>query len=308
MSSAALVARARGHSAEFGRLPRQPPADGAWWSWTGWALPPSGRSAWFETYAAANGLAAGARGRRPGRCRQLAGPPRPARARGRLSRLLPAEVRRLGAEEALRRYLPVLVPGIAASALHALMRLAYGYLTATRPRSAPRSATGPRTWLPLRPADAVAPATDDPAALLTRLARASGAVPRRAADRPAVALDAGGRGRARRSRTWRPLLGPAPDLLARVAKASLALMAGTMTFEAVHAVTSAHWLRILRPVWPDEALAGPLRLAGDRGRLSRRSGRRRCPRTTGWRRSAGSPAPTGRRSGRRRSPRTTSTT
>ena len=51
------------------------------------------------------------------------------------------------------------------------------------------------------------------------------------------------------------LLGPSPDLLARVAKPSLALMAGTMTFEAVHAVTSAHWLRILRPVWPDEALA-----------------------------------------------------
>jgi len=51
------------------------------------------------------------------------------------------------------------------------------------------------------------------------------------------------------------LLVPAPDLLARVAKASLALMAGTMTFEAVHAVTSAHWLRILRQVWPDEALA-----------------------------------------------------
>ena len=44
-----------------------------------------------------------------------------------------AEVRRLGVNDAIATYLPTLLPGIGASALHGLMRLAYGVL-----RMAPR--------------------------------------------------------------------------------------------------------------------------------------------------------------------------
>ena len=125
MSSAALVARARGHSAEFGHcLANHLPMCLVILDRLG--ASPERQEAWFETYAAANGLApAPEDGGRVdasnwrdhlGR-RELEGD-----YRGFFLR----EVQRLGVEDALRRYLPVLVPGIAASALHGLMRLAYG--------------------------------------------------------------------------------------------------------------------------------------------------------------------------------------
>jgi hypothetical protein len=41
-----------------------------------------------------------------------------------------------------------------------------------------------------------------------------------------------------------------PDLAA----ASLALYAGTMDFCALHALTGCHWIRMLRPVMPDQRL------------------------------------------------------
>src|SRR3954469_293744 len=253
MSSAALIARARGYSAEFGHcLANHLPMCLVILERLGASR--TRQEAWCETYAAANGLAPAPEdgGRinasnwqdHLGR-RELEGD-----YRGFFLR----EVQRVGADDALRRYLPVLVPGIAASALHALMRLAYGHLSGDEAEIGIALGYWAATWLPLRPADAEAPATDDPAALLAalrdhpELCRVEPPTDllwhwmRAVAAEPAFPDVAA-------------LLGPSPDLLARVAKASLALMAGTMTFEAVHAVTSAHWLRILRQVWPDEALA-----------------------------------------------------
>jgi Questin oxidase-like len=164
------------------------------------------------------------------------------------------EARRLGGAEAQRRYLPTLVPGIAASALHALMRLAYGNLTADPAEIGTALGYWACTFLPLRPADAVLPRTDDPASLLLALRQAPSLCRlepetdllwhwmRTVAAAPAFPDVAA-------------LLAPAPDLLARVARVSLALMAGTMSFETLHAVTSAHWIRLVRPCWPDETLA-----------------------------------------------------
>ncbi len=164
------------------------------------------------------------------------------------------EVERLGPAAAQLLYLPDLVPGIAASALHGLMRLAYGNLAGDPAEIGTALGYWACTWLPLRPVDAVAPEIDDPAALLAALRQ----VPklcrleppsdllwhwmRAVAEAPAFPNVAA-------------QLAPAPDLLARVARASLALMAGTMKFEALHAVTSAHWIRLVRPCWPDEVLA-----------------------------------------------------
>ena len=128
MSSAALVARARAYSAEFGHcLANHLPMCLLILDRLG--ASPERQEAWFETYAAANGLAAAPEdGGRvdAGNWRDHLGR---REFEGDYRGFFLREVQRLGAEEALRRYLPVLVPGIAASALHALMRLAYGHLS-----------------------------------------------------------------------------------------------------------------------------------------------------------------------------------
>ena len=51
------------------------------------------------------------------------------------------------------------------------------------------------------------------------------------------------------------LLAETPDMLPRLARTSLALMAGDMTFEALHAVTAIHWVRLVGDAWPDPGLA-----------------------------------------------------
>jgi hypothetical protein len=166
-----------------------------------------------------------------------------------------AEVSRLGMVEAQRRHLPRLVPGIAASALHALMRLAYADLEGDADEAATALGYWATTFLPLRVAGTSEPITDDPAAILGRLRgieelrrvpppepdllwRWMRAVARTAAFPPVV--------------DW---LAPRPGLLDQIARVSLTFYAATMTFEALHALTGCHWLRLVRPHWGDEALA-----------------------------------------------------
>jgi hypothetical protein len=165
-----------------------------------------------------------------------------------------AAVRALGAEQALARHLPTLVPGIAASALHALMRLAYASLRHDADEVAVALGYWCATYLPLRFAGKSEPVTADPAEILLRLQaiddlrdvhpdsdllwRWMREVSRKAAFPPVV--------------DW---LRTGPDTLDRIAAASLAFYAGTMTFEALHALTGSHWLRLVHPHWPDEGLA-----------------------------------------------------
>ncbi len=210
--------------------------------------------AWFETYATASGLKPAPEGREQidadNWCLHLG----ERELEGDYRAFFLRECERLGSREVQRRYLPDLVPGMAASALHALMRLAYGNLASNPDEIGTALGFWACTWLPLRPADACALETDDPAALLEALRQAPELCRleppsdllwhwmRTVAEAPAFPNVAA-------------LLAPAPDLLARVARGSLALMAGTMSFEALHAVTGAHWIRLVRPCWPDEALA-----------------------------------------------------
>ena len=164
------------------------------------------------------------------------------------------EVRRLGPRGACAAYLPALIPGLAASALHALMRLAYAAMTESADEAGVALGYWAATYMPLCPATGAAPVTDDPAEVLARL--------RGGKNFAQVEVERDLLWHFIRAMTEKPDFKPVVDWLRigpethdRVAKASLALMAGTMDFCAVHAVTGTHWIRLMQPVLPDPALA-----------------------------------------------------
>ena len=159
------------------------------------------------------------------------------------------EGRRLGQRGLIEAYLPELVPGIAASALHALMRIAYATMRDDPDESAIGVAYLCSSHLRLRDAGARQSDTDDPADVLYGM-RSVAAFDRIETDtdllwhwmRTTAALPAFD-GVVDRLR-----IGPenmARASLSRVAAVSVRLMAATMTFEAVHAVTGCHWLRLI---------------------------------------------------------------
>lgn len=153
---------------------------------------------------------------------------------------------RIGGVEAIRRYLPELFPGVAASATHGLMRLAYavlrrddteigialGYWAATylafpRPDSVGAPTNSAAELVLAMPAEPSFRGITVESTLLWKWIEHMGSVP-----------------------AFRGLVGrlqPADDLLDQVRSASLAVYAATMTFEALHAVTGSHWLRLVSP-------------------------------------------------------------
>lgn len=164
-----------------------------------------------------------------------------------------AEVSRLGGAETIRLYMPDLARGVAASATHGLMRLAYavrrrdeaeighalGYWAATYLAFPVRAGTSPADPIAL-----VLEMHGEPAfrgitvssTLLWKWIEHMGTVPR--FQQLLCRLD------------------PLPGTLETLRQASLALYAATMTFEALHAVTGCHWLRLVAPfVDEPEALA-----------------------------------------------------
>ena len=162
------------------------------------------------------------------------------------------EVARLGATPAALHYLPQLIPGIAASATHALMRMAYATLTGSDQETAVSLGYWAATYLPLRVSQGLAPSTDDPADTLAFM----------------YGPEAFRHVEPERDLLWhfmrevagKPEFAPVVDMLAigpdthdRVARLSLALYAGTLDFCALHAVTGTHWLRLMAPRTPDRA-------------------------------------------------------
>jgi hypothetical protein len=162
------------------------------------------------------------------------------------------QVARTGGKVTIRAALPALTPGIGASAFHPLMRLAYGVLEDDEEEIGIALGFWAATYLPLCPPGATSGLTSDPAEVLLRAAALPGlcdAMPesdlvwhnmRAVAAMPSFAgvVD------------WLTIDG---ETLDRMAATSLALFAGTMSFEALHAVTGCHWLRLLQPVAPDMA-------------------------------------------------------
>lgn len=165
-----------------------------------------------------------------------------------------AEVARLGAGGAIRRYVPVLAPGVGASALHALMRLAFAVLRADGAEVGVALGYWAATYLPLRdepqgPAD-----IDDPLELAEAMRGepAFSSVGARDTDllwhwmRATGGLDA-----------FAPLIGRfrvGPDALDRIAGAGLALFAGDPHgLEGLHAMTGAWWVRLVADHLDDPA-------------------------------------------------------
>ncbi len=158
--------------------------------------------------------------------------------------LMLAEVRRLGIDGAIKTYVPTLIPGVGASALHCLMRLAYGVLRMDPDEVGTAIGYWCATYLKMPEATGAAPTTDDPGAVLA----ASSAIPDMHRLEPETDL------------LWHTIraAGEAPgfapivdmldiraDCLQRLAGTSLALFAATMDFSALHAVTGTHWVRLV---------------------------------------------------------------
>jgi Questin oxidase-like len=160
------------------------------------------------------------------------------------------EVETLGARAAIGAYLPVLLPGLAASATHGFMRLAYGVMRQDDAEIATALGYWAATYLELGKASGAKPSTDNPAEVLLRMRSVASFrhveteldllwhFMRGIAAKPEFAgiVDA---------------LNIGPGTFQRAREASLALFAGTLDFCALHALTGCHWLRLLQPVNPD---------------------------------------------------------
>ena len=167
-----------------------------------------------------------------------------------------AEVARLGATSAARLYLPELIPGMAASATHAFMRMAYATMTDSDEETGVALAYWAATYLSLGVSHGGEPSTDDPAEVLGFM---SGPATFRHVETERDLLWHFMRAVARK-----PEFAPVVDMLAigpethdRIARCSLSLYAATLDFCALHAVTGTHWLRLMAPRTPDAAT--PLR-------------------------------------------------
>jgi hypothetical protein len=166
------------------------------------------------------------------------------------------EVARLGATPAALLYLPELMPGKAASATHAFMRMAYATMTDSDEETGVALAYWAATYLSLGPSRGLTPSTDDPAEILAFM---SGPPAFRHVEPERDLL-----WHFMRSVAGAPEFAPVVDMLAigqethdRIARCSLSLYASTLDFCALHAVTGTHWLRLIAPRTPDAAT--PLR-------------------------------------------------
>jgi hypothetical protein len=162
------------------------------------------------------------------------------------------EVARLGATPAALLYLPRLMPGMAASATHAFMRMAYATMTDSDEETGVALAYWAATYLSLGPSRGLTPSTDDPAQVLAFM---SGPESFRHVEPERDLL-----WHFMRAVSEKPEFAPVVDMLAigpethdRVARCSLVLYAGTLDFCALHAVTGTHWLRLIAPRTPDTA-------------------------------------------------------
>jgi hypothetical protein len=160
------------------------------------------------------------------------------------------EVQRLGATPAAALYLPELIPGMAASATHALMRMAYATLTDSDEETGVALGYWAATYLALGPSHGARPSTGDPADVLAFM---GGPEAFRHVEPERDLL-----WHFMRAVAEKPEFAPVVDMLAIgpethdwAARLSLALYAGTLDFCALHALTGMHWLRLIAPRTPD---------------------------------------------------------
>jgi Questin oxidase-like len=164
------------------------------------------------------------------------------------------EVARLRATPATLLYLPHLIPGVAASATHALMRMAYATMTDSDEETAVALAYWAATYLALGPSRDLAPSTGDPAEVLAFM---YGPRSFRHVEPERDLL-----WHFMRAVSAKPEFAHVVDMLAigpesheQIARCSIELYAATLDFCALHAVTGTHWLRLIAPRTPDTATA-----------------------------------------------------
>lgn len=158
------------------------------------------------------------------------------------------EVQTLGLEGALRTYLPRLAPGVGASALHALMRVAYGLIRHDAIEIGIALAYWAATYLEMPAATGAPPLTDDPVEVLRRVAGLESLRPLPVHEMLWQNIEQSGR-----QAEFTPVvdwLKITPETPSRLAAASIALFAATQHFTALHAVTGMHWVRLTLPYCP----------------------------------------------------------
>ncbi|MFI5411536.1 questin oxidase family protein [Kaistia sp. UC242_56] len=161
-------------------------------------------------------------------------------------RFFEAEVRRIGIDAAIQTYLPTLIPGIGASALHGMMRTAYGVMRMDPSEVGTALGYWSATYLTMPRATGAAPVTDDPGQVLARACELSCL---REVE-PETDLLWHNIRAAGEKESFAPVvdwLAIGPDTGRRLAETSLALFAATMDFSSLHALTGSHWIRMIGP-------------------------------------------------------------
>jgi hypothetical protein len=156
-----------------------------------------------------------------------------------------AEVERLGADAAIRHYLPALADGVGASAFHALMRLAYGLIRKNDTEIALALAYWTATYLALPKPGVTKSITKDPAVVLGKVAAITSL--RGLPMHDLLWLNMAESGRCADFAPVVDWLDIDDSTLQRMASAAIVLFAATMDFCALHAVTGIHWMRVVLP-------------------------------------------------------------
>jgi hypothetical protein len=164
---------------------------------------------------------------------------------------------REGTAAVLRQALPALLPGMAAAALHGLIRTAHALESGHRAELAAGLAYWACRWQPLAaPRSAVAPFPfEDWAARLVAQAPAWRSTAPLSSVRMAEAAET-----APAYQALAAALQPTPDILARLAGLALARYGASLDFTLLHLVTGLRALRVLLPWIDDTAGLQPLLL------------------------------------------------
>jgi hypothetical protein len=201
---------------------------------------------WFWTYRNANGLVAPPAPVAQIRSEDWEGALGDRRRESDYRAFFVAQARELGIDRVIRTYIPRLAQGVAGSALHPLMRLAYGVMKDDVEEVGTAIGYWAACHLPLPEPVGSPPDTDDPLAVLLGVAEIDGIRSYETETdllwhniRAVAALPG-----------FRPVvdrLALGPGTPRRMSETALAIFAATMEFAALHAVTSLHWARLIAP-------------------------------------------------------------
>lgn len=150
----------------------------------------------------------------------------------------------IGIEAALDTYLDDLIPGIASSAMHALMRLAYAKISNNAEEVGVALGYWAMAYLTL--GDLSGPGnTEDPVEILLRMHDMSDLKETTSTPNDLLwewMVETASKPSFSEVGSWLTIT---DKTMGKLRQAAAILMASTMTFEALHAVTALHWLRIL---------------------------------------------------------------